>query len=156
MQVLLCLSLVPNVYYVLSIITITLPLSPANQLYPNKLHSSRVVKRSTRSWTQIRILILHLSFLPHSFTNCNIYISYVIRSCWECYLAVFYKSHFLPLFVKLLMLLVGFELTTRDDFLSIDSNTLPLCHGRLRTCIVICIFMFKFALIFLNSEHNCM
>ena len=37
-------------------------------------------------------------------------------------------SHFLPLFVKLLTFLVGFELTTRDDLLSIDSNTLPLCH----------------------------
>ena len=29
-------------------------------------------------------------------------------------------SHFLPLFVKLLTFLVGFELTTRDDLLSID------------------------------------
>ena len=65
-------------------------------------------------------------------------------------------SHFLPLFVKLLMFLVGFELTTRDDLLSIDSNTLPLCHGRLRTCIVSCIFIFKFTLIFLNSEHDSM
>ena len=67
-----------------------------------------------------------------------------------------FMSYFLPLFVKLLTFLVGFELTTPDDLLSIDSNTLPLCHGRLRTCIVICIFIFKFALIFLNSEHSCM
>ena len=65
-------------------------------------------------------------------------------------------SHFLHLFVKLLTFLVGFELTTRDDLLSIDSNTLPLCHGILRTCVVICIFIFKFEFIFLNSEHNCM
>ena len=64
-------------------------------------------------------------------------------------------SQFLPLFVKLLMFLVGFELTTRDDLLSVDSNTLPLCHGRLRNCIVICIFILKFALNFLNSEHDC-
>ena len=37
------------------------------------------------------------------------------------------------LFVKLLTFLVGFELTTPDDLLSVDSNTLPLCHGRLHT-----------------------
>ena len=37
-------------------------------------------------------------------------------------------SHFSPQFVKLLTFIVGFELTTRDDLLSIDSNTLPLCH----------------------------
>ena len=102
------------------------------------------------------IYLLCIIFSHYVLTNCRIYISYFIRSCCECYLAVFHMSHFLPLFVKLLMFLVGFELTTLDDLLSIDSNTLPLCHGRLRTCIVICIFIFKFALTFLNSEHNCM
>ena len=116
------------------------------------MHSSLVTKRCTRFWMQVRIQVLHLSFMHHIshyvLTNCSIYISYVIRSCYACYLAVFHMSHFFPLFVKLLTFLVGFELTTRDDLLSIDSNTLPLCHGRLRTCIVICIFIFKFELIF--------
>ena len=74
MQVLLCLSLVLNVYYVRSIITIILSLSPVNQQWPplifnkKKLHYSRVVKRCTRFWTQVRILILHLSFMHRIFT----------------------------------------------------------------------------------------
>ena len=84
----------------------------------------------------------------YALTNCSIYISYFIRSCCEYYLAVFHMSHFLILFVKLLTFLVGFELTMRDDLLSIESNTSPMSHGRLRTCIVICIFMLKFPLIF--------
>ena len=113
--------------------------------------SAIVIKRCTRFSTQVRIQILHLS-LCIIFSR-SIYISYFIRSCCEYYLTVFHMSHFLTLFVKLLTLIVGFKLTTRDDLLSIDSNTLPMCHGRLRTCIVICIFMFKFPLIFLNSEH---
>ena len=73
--------------------------------------------------------------------------TFLISSGHEYYLAVSHMSHFLTLFEKLLTFLVGSELTTRDDLLSVDSNTLPLCHGRLRTYIVICIFMFKFPLI---------
>ena len=109
-------------------------------------------------------IILCIIFSHYVLTNCSIYISYVIRSCCECYyLAAFHISHFLPLFVKLptfIVLwptfLVGFELTTRDDLLSVDSDTVPLSHGRPRTCIVIWIFIFKFTLNFLNSEHNSM
>ena len=155
--VLICLSLILNVYYVRSIITIILPLSPVNQQWPlyifniKKMHSSRVVKRLTRFWMQVWILILHLSFMPHIFTLCFNQFQYLHFVCHQimlcCMLAVFYMSHFLPLFVKLLTLLVGFELTTLDDLLSIDSN------GKLRTCIVICIFIFKFELNFVNSEH---
>ena len=63
--------------------------------------------------------------------------------------------HSLPLFLKLLTHLVGFELTPLD-LLPVDSNTLPLCHGRLGTCIVICIFIFKIGLKILNSEYHCL
>ena len=135
-----------------SIMTLLLSLSLENQLWAldifilKRLHSSGVLKRCTRFRTQVRILILHLSFMNnfshYIFTSYNIYIIYVIRSCFECHLTVFYMSHFLPLFVKLLTFLVGFELTTRDDLLSVDSNTLPLCHGRLWTCFVICICLY--------------
>ena len=54
-------------------------------------------------------------FSHYELTNYSIYIFYVIRSCCECYLAVFHMSHFLSLFVKLLCFPVCFELTTRDD-----------------------------------------
>ena len=123
------------------------------------MHSSLVVKRCTRFWPQVLILILHLSCMHHIFTLHFNQLQYLHFLCHQVMLwmlfSSFYMSHFLPLFVKLLTFIVGFELTTRDDFLSVDSNTLPLCHGRLRTCIFICIFIFKFAFIFLNSEHYC-
>ena len=63
--------------------------------------------------------------------------------------------HSLPLFLKLFTYLVGFELTPAD-LLPVDSNTLPLSHGRLGTCIIICIFIFKYSLKFLNSEYYCL
>ena len=121
--------------------------------------STIVIKRCTRFRSRLEprfcIYLLCIIFSQYALTNCSIYISYFIRSCCEYYLAVFHMSHFLTLFVKLLtFFLVGFELKTLDDLLSIESNPLPLCHGRLRTRIVICIFMFKFPLIFLNSEHS--
>ena len=152
---LLCLSLVLNVYYVCSSITIIFQLSTVNQQWPlqifnkKELHSSRVVKRRTRFWTHVRILFLHLTFMPHIFTVCFNQLQYLHFACQQIMLfSSFLMSHFLPLFVKLLTFLVGFKLTTRDDLLSIDSNTLPLCHGKLKTYFAICIFIFKFELNF--------
>ena len=67
----------------------------------------------------------------------------------------FLMLHSFPLFLKLLTYLVDFKLTPAD-LLPVDSNTSPLCHGRLGTRIVICIFIFKFCLHFLNSVDHCL
>ena len=103
----------------------------------------------------------HLSFRNylsnHVLTNYSIHVN---RSYLEYHLVVFechafssfWMLHSLHLFLKLITYLVGFELTPAD-LLPVDSNTLPLCHGRLGTCIVICIFVFKFGLKILNSDH---
>ena len=67
-----------TVYYVRSIITTILPLSPVNHQWPlyvvNKKKCtpvfSLVIKRCTRFRTQVRIRILHLSIMHHIFTLC--------------------------------------------------------------------------------------
>ena len=65
-----------NAFHLLLISTICAQLSLENKRWPqdifikNKLNSSRVIKRCTRFWTQVRILILHLSFMNHCFTLC--------------------------------------------------------------------------------------
>ena len=120
----------------------------------------------TRFQTQVRILFLHLSFMNHFshhvLTNYSIYmflcqqiIFWISVSSFLMPFIRFWMLHYLLQFLKLLTYPVGFEPTT-SDLLPVDSNTLPLCHGRLRTCIDICIFIFKFALIFLNSEYHCL
>ena len=124
------------------------------------MHSSRVVKRCTlfgrrfASW--ICIYLLRMIFSHYVLTNCSIYILYVIRSCCECYSAVFYMSHFLPLFVKLLTFLVGFELTTVGWFAAYwlqHFTTVP----RKTTDMYCYLYIYiSICLDFLNSEHNCM
>ena len=113
----------------------------------------------TRFQTLVRIQILHLSFLNylshHVLTNYSIYNLSCQQIIFWMPFTRFWILHSLPLFLKLLTYLVGFELTT-SDLLPVDSNTLPLCHGKLGTCIVICIFIFKFGLKFLNSEYHCL
>ena len=110
----------------------------------------------TRFQTQVRIEILHLSLMNylshHVLTNYSIYVFLCQQIIFWIPFSSFLMLHSLPLFLKLLTYLVGFELTTAD-LLPVDSNTLPLCHRRLRIHIVICIFIFKFGLQFLNSEH---
>ena len=109
----------------------------------------------TRFQTQVRIQILHLSFTNylshHVLTNYSIYIFLCQEIIFYMSFSSFWMLHSLPLLLKLLTFLVGFELTPAD-LLPADFNTLPLCHGRLGTCIVICIFIFKYGLKFLNSE----
>ena len=105
--------------------------------------------------TQVRFH-LHLSFMNylshHVLTNYTICVN---RSYFECHLVAFECYIPIPLFFKLRTYLVSFELTPAD-LLPVDSNTLPLCHGRLGTCIVICIFIFKFGLKILNSGYHCL
>ena len=113
----------------------------------------------TRFQTWVRIQILHLFFMNylshHELTNYNIYIFLCQQIIFWMPFSSFWVLHSFPLFLKLLTHVVGFELTPAD-FLPVDSNTLPLCHGRLGTCIVICIFIFKLGLKFLNSEYHCL
>ena len=119
----------------------------------------------TRFQKQVRIQILHLSFTNylshHVFTNHSIYILLCqqiiflmpFSNFWMTF-GSFWMLHSLPLFLKLLTYLVGFELTI-SDLLPVDSNTLPLCHGRLGTCIVICVFIYIiFFFLFFNSEYS--
>ena len=116
---------------------------------------------------QVRIQILHLSFMNYSshhvLTNYSIYIflcqqiilwkpfsnfwmpfsnfwmpfsHFWMPFCnfWMSF-SSFWMFHSLPLFFKeALTYIVGFELTTAD-LLPVDSNTLPLCHRTLRTCV---------------------
>ena len=104
---------------------------------------------SNRFQTQVRIQILHLSFMN--------YLSHHVLPCQQIIFWMSFSNfrmlHSIPLFLKLLTYLVGFELTI-SDLLLVDFNTLPLCHGRLGTWVVICIFIFKFGLKFLNSEYH--
>ena len=90
--------------------------------------------------TQVRIQILNLSFmnylLHHVLTNHSIYIFLCQQIIFWMPFSSFWMLHYFHLFLKLLTFLVGFELTT-VDLLPVDSNTLPLCHGRLLTYIVI-------------------
>ena len=104
-----------------------------------------------RFQTQVRIQIQHLSFMNylshHVLTNYSIYIFLCQHIIFWMPFNSFWMLHSLPLFLKLLTYLVGFELTPAE-LLPVDSNTLPLCQGRLRKCIVICKFIFKFGLKF--------
>ena len=113
----------------------------------------------TRFQTQVRIQILHLSFMNylshHVITNYSFYIFLCQQNIFSMPFSSFWMLRSLPLFLKLLTYLVGFEHTTAD-LLPVDPSALPLSHGRLGTCIVICIFMFKFGLKFLNSEYHCL
>ena len=109
--------------------------------------------------TQVRIQILHLYFMyylaRHVLTNYSIYIFLCQQIVFLMPFSSFWMLHSFHLFLKLLIThLVDFKLTTAD-LVPVDSNTLPLCHGRLRRCIVICIFIFKFGLKFFNSEYHC-
>ena len=79
-------------------------------------NNALVFGRRFTSW--LCIYLLCIIFSHYVLINCSIYILYVIRSCCEGYLSAFYMSHFLPLFMKLLTFLVGFELTTEGWFTS--------------------------------------
>ena len=111
----------------------------------------------TRFQMQVRIQILHLSFINylshHVLTNYSIYIFLCQQIRFWMPFSSFRMLHSFPLFLKLLTYLVGFELTPAD-LLPVNSDTLPLCHGRLGTCIDICVFIFIFCLKFLNSEYH--
>ena len=117
------------------------------------MHTIRVVKRCTRFWTQVRIPILHLSFMHHIFTLCFNQLQYLHFLYHQIMLWMLFRSFLCHISYLYMWNYLRSSLVSnwwqRDDLLPIDSNTLPLCHGRLRTCIVICIFIFKFALIFL-------
>ena len=98
-------------------------------------------------WFQVRVLILNFSFKNYfsrsALTNYSIHIFLCHQIMFWMPFSNFLMIHFLPLFVKLLAFSLVSNWWPRDDLLPIDSNTLPLCHGRRRTCIHI--FIFKFA-----------
>ena len=81
-QVLQCLPLALNFYYMRSIVTGESTLTTGD-FYLKKLHSSRVVKRCTRFWRQVRILILHLSFMNHFLTLCFNQLKYLHFLCHQ-------------------------------------------------------------------------
>ena len=88
-------------------------------------------------------------------TNNSVYVFDVIRSCCEFVILQYFMSHLFAQFVKLLMFLVGFELTTAGSF---SANRLQhFTTVPQKTTDINCYrkFIFKLTFIFLNSEHNC-
>ena len=56
------------------------------------MHSSLVMKRCTRFWTQVQILILHLSFIHHIFTLCFNQLQHLHFSCRQVMLWILFSS----------------------------------------------------------------
>ena len=90
--------IVLNVYYMRSIITVILSLTPVIQQWPflifnkKKLHSSLVIKRRTRFCTQVRILILNLSFMHNIFTLCFNQLQHLHFLCHQVMLWMLFSS----------------------------------------------------------------
>ena len=86
-QVLQCIPLSLNFYYMSSIVTGESTLTTGHFNWKKTALQPCTLSRRFASW--FCIYLLSIIFPHYVLTNYNIYIFYVIRSCYECYLAVF-------------------------------------------------------------------
>ena len=129
-----------NAFHLLLISTIWAQLSLENQCWPLDILIEKNCTPAVHSFTQVRILILHLSFINHFFTLCFNQLQYLHFLCYQVMLWMLFSSFSYVTFVtsicEITYILRGFRTDDRGDYLlPIDSNTLPLCHRRLWTCI---------------------
>ena len=87
------------------------------------MHSSSVVKRRSRFWTPVRILILHLSFMPHIFTFCFNQLQYLHFVCHQISLWMLFSS-----FLHVTLLSSIYEITYVPRWFRTDDSGLICCQ----------------------------